>query len=161
MKSERRGSVVTLGDAKSRVRYTAAVRWRNSMSTEIGPYHAHIYYELDDRATAERLHQELSNSKGLGNLATLLFVGEMRDKNVGPHPKPQFEVHFLEEALPRVLPLIKASGLTALVHPLTDDDLADHTSLALWIGEPLALDQTVLDPPGMNQGIARFGKSDV
>jgi aromatic ring-cleaving dioxygenase len=40
------------------------------MSTEFAPYHAHIYYELDDRATAECLHQEFSNSKGLGNLAT-------------------------------------------------------------------------------------------
>ena len=130
------------------------------MSTELTPYHAHIYYELDDRVRAEHLHQELSNSKGLGDLANLLFVGEMQDKNVGPHPKPQFEVHFLEDALPRVLRMIKASELTALVHPLTDDDLADHTSLALWIGEPLALDQTVLDPPGMNQGVARFGKSD-
>ena len=69
--------------------------------------------------------------------------------------------HFLEDALPRVLALIKASGLTALVHPLTDDDLADHTSLALWIGEPLFVDHSVLDPRGMNQGIARFGKSDV
>jgi aromatic ring-cleaving dioxygenase len=29
----------------------------------------------------------------------VLFVGEMRDKAVGPHPKPQFEVHFLEDAL--------------------------------------------------------------
>jgi aromatic ring-cleaving dioxygenase len=131
------------------------------MTTEFAPFHAHIYYELDDRATAERLHQELSKSKGLGDLANLLFVGELRDKNVGPHPKPQFEIHFLEDALPRVLPLIEASGLTALVHPLTDNDLADHTSLALWIGEPLELDKTVLDLPGMNQGIARFGKSDV
>jgi DOPA 4,5-dioxygenase len=131
------------------------------MATDLAPFHAHIYYELDDRATAERLHQELSKSKNLGDLADLLFVGKMRDENVGPHPKPQFEVHFLEHALPRVLPLIEASGLTALVHPLTDDDLADHTSLALWIGEPLELDQTVLDPPGMNQGVARFGKSDV
>jgi DOPA 4,5-dioxygenase len=131
------------------------------MTTELAPFHAHIYYELDDRATAERLHQELSKSKGLGDLANLLFVGEMRDKNVGPHPKPQFEVHFLEDALPRVLPLLEGSGLTALVHPLTDDDLADHTSLALWIGEPLELDRTVLDLRGMNQGIARFGKSDV
>jgi DOPA 4,5-dioxygenase len=131
------------------------------MRTELGPYHAHIYYDLDHRATAERLQQELSNSKGLGGLANLLFVGEMRDENVGPHPKPQFEVHFLEDALSTVFPLIRASGLTALVHPLTDDDVADHTSLALWIGEPLVLDQTVLDPPGMNQGVARFGKSDV
>ena len=122
--------------------------------------HAHIYYDLDDRAPAERLHQELSDSKGPGGLANLLFVGEMRDQNVGPHPKPQFEVHFLEDVLSTVLALIRASGLRALVHPLTDDDVADHTSLALWIGEPLALDQTVLDPPGMNQGVARFGKSD-
>ena len=43
---------------------------------------------------------------------------------------------------------------------LTDDDLADHTSQALWIGEPLPLELSVLDPPGLNQGIARFGKSD-
>src|SRR5437867_3782076 len=130
------------------------------MDTELAPYHAHIYYELDDRAIVERLHQELSTSKGVGELSHVLFVGEMRDKKVGPHPMPQFEIHFLEDALPRVLRLIKGSGLTALVHPLTDDDLADHTSLALWIGEPLALDETVLDPPGMNQGVARFGKSD-
>ncbi len=56
--------------------------------------------------------------------------------------------------------LIESSGLTALVHPLTDDDLADHTSLAQWIGTPLELDLTTLDPPGVNQGIARFSKTD-
>ncbi len=130
-------------------------------SLKTAPYHAHVYYDADDRAAAVRLHRGLSTAKRVGELANVLFVGEMRDRAVGPHPKPQFEVHFLEDALPRVLPLIKASGLTALVHPLTDDDLADHTSLALWIGEPLPLDETVLDPPGSNQGVARFGRSDV
>ena len=44
-------------------------------------------------------------------------------------------------------------------HVYYDD--ADHTSLAQWIGEPLSLDLSVLDPPGMNQGVARFGQSDV
>jgi len=131
------------------------------MRTAHAPYHAHIYYEVNNRATAQRLHSELVNTKGRGDMANVLFVGEMRDKGVGPHPKPQFEVHFLEDALPGILPLIRATGLTALVHPLTDDDLADHTSLALWIGDPLPLDESVLDPPGMNQGVARFGKSDV
>jgi DOPA 4,5-dioxygenase len=131
------------------------------MTAESAPYHAHIYYESSDRPSAERLHRQLSSAKGAGDFASVLFVGEMRDRNVGPHPKPQFEVHFLEDALPRVLAAIKASGLTALVHPLTDDDLADHTSLAIWIGEPLSLDHSVLDPPGMNQGVVRFGKSDV
>jgi aromatic ring-cleaving dioxygenase len=69
-------------------------------------------------------------------------------------------VHFLERAREQVIAAIAASGLRALVHPLTDDDLADHTSLAPWIGEPIDLDMSVLDPPGVNQGVARFGKSD-
>jgi len=129
--------------------------------SEIAPYHAHVYFDIADRSVAERLHREFATAKGTGELANVLFVGEMRDKAVGPHPKPQFEVHFRKDALPRILSRIKATGLTALVHPLTDDDLADHTSLALWIGEPLPLDETVLDPPGSNQGVARFGKSDV
>jgi DOPA 4,5-dioxygenase len=72
----------------------------------------------------------------------------------------QYEVHFVETSLPAVVAAIERSGLTALIHPLTDDDLADHTTLALWIGEPLQLDLTVLDPPGMNQGVDRFGKAD-
>ena len=84
----------------------------------------------------------------------------MTDRAVGPHPIPQFEVHFREGNLPEVLTAIEDSGLRALVHPLTEDDLADHTTLAYWIGDPVALDVEVLDPPGMNQGIERFGKTD-
>jgi len=131
------------------------------MTGERAPYHAHIYYDRGDRVAAESLHRRLSSAKGIGDLVSVLYVGEMRDKSVGPHPKPQFEVHFRGDALPGLLPLIEASGLTALVHPLTNDDLADHTTLAMWIGKPLRLDHSVLDPPGMNQGIARFGNSDV
>jgi len=130
------------------------------MATERRPYHAHIYFDVLARAAADRLHRRLSEARGTGALPSVTFVGEMRDRPVGPHPQPQFEVHFLDESLPAVVALIKESGLTALVHPLTDDDVADHTSLAHWIGEPIPLDLSVLDPPGRNQGVARFGKSD-
>ena len=84
----------------------------------------------------------------------------MTEGKAGPHPIPQFEVHFLKQSLGAVLPMIEASGLRTLVHPLTADDLADHTSLAHWIGDPIELDLATLDPPGINQGVARFGKSD-
>jgi len=124
------------------------------------PFHAHIYYDPSNRAGAERLRSELQSGKGRADLVDLVFVGELTDAAVGPHPIPQFEVHFYRKALPVMLERIKGSGLRALVHQLTDDDLADHTSQALWIGEPLPLELSVLDPPGMNQGIARFGKSD-
>ena len=59
-----------------------------------------------------------------------------------------------------MLRLIRASSLRALMHPLTDDDLADHTWLAQWVGEPSTLDLSTLDPPGSNQGAARFGTTD-
>jgi aromatic ring-cleaving dioxygenase len=121
---------------------------------ELQPYHAHVYYEPRERAAAIRCQQQLASSK------VVLFVGELRDEPVGPHPKAQFEAHFREDALSQIDSLIQESRLTALVHPLTDDDLADHTTLGQWIGKPLPLDLSVLDPPGMNKGVARFGKSD-
>jgi aromatic ring-cleaving dioxygenase len=121
------------------------------------PYHAHIYFDRANRAAAERLHSAFDRLRGEGSV---IYVGALRDGAVGPHPVPQFEIHFTERDLDALLPLIRTSGLRALVHPLTDDDLADHTSLATWIGEPLVLDLSVLDPPGRNQGVARFGKSD-
>ena len=118
------------------------------------PYHAHVYYSADERPTAQRLRDQF------GSHAQILFVGAMTDRGVGPHPIPQYEIHFREPSLAAVIAMIEASGLRALVHPLTDDDLADHTTLAHWIGEPIALDESVLDPPGRNQGVPRFGKSD-
>src|SRR5881394_24840 len=118
------------------------------------PYHAHIYYSADQRPAAEALRREMKNR------AEVLFVGRLMDRPVGPHPTAQFEVHFREGAVTTVVKAIEASGLRALVHPLTDDDLADHTTHAQWIGEPLELDVATLDPPGKNQGVARFGKTD-
>jgi aromatic ring-cleaving dioxygenase len=123
------------------------------VTSEPQPYHAHIYYDAAVRAAASRLHRKFQEAR-------VVFLGQLRDQPLGPHPKAQFEVHFREDSLAEVLALIEQSGLTALVHPLTDDDLADHTTLGRWIGEPLPLDLSVLDPPGANQGVARFGKSD-
>ena len=121
------------------------------------PYHAHIYYSAAQRPAAAVLRDEFIR---LGASRGILFVGRMTEGKAGPHPIPQYEVHFPERSLAGIVAAIEASGLRALVHPLTDDDLADHTSLARWIGEPVELDLDVLDPPGKNQGVARFGKSD-
>lgn len=118
------------------------------------PYHAHIYFDDAERAVAEALRDNF------GRDDAILFVGDMTDGAAGPHPIAQYEVHFLGQAVPALTAAIEATGLRALVHPLTDDDLADHTTLAHWIGEPVELDVTVLDPPGVNQGIPRFGISD-
>lgn len=124
------------------------------------PYHAHIYFSDEQRPAAEALRDQLMrDTYGEGD-SPVLFVGQMTERAVGPHPLPQYEVHFRGKSLAGVISAITAAGLRALVHPLTDDDLADHTTLAHWIGDPVELDLDVLDPPGMNQGVGRFGKSD-
>lgn len=124
------------------------------------PYHAHIYYEPSQRALADVARSCLLSLMASGEMPQLLFVGALKDGKAGPHPVPQFEIHFTKDVLQRICDFIRASGFTALVHPLTDDDLADHTRLAHWIGTPLELDLSTLDPPGKNQGVGRFGKSD-
>ena len=118
------------------------------------PWHAHIYFTERDRAAAAALRDMFATDPAI------LFTGAMTQGPAGPHPIPQYEVHFREVDLEHVRAMIVASGLTALVHPLTLDDLADHTTLGQWIGDPVALDLTTLDPPGINQGIPRFGLSD-
>lgn len=122
------------------------------------PYHAHVYYDESTWDIARRLHQELSDMVVAGSLPNLVLVGKMYETAVGPHPIPQFEIQFLAAAVPDITRILEKSGLRALIHPLTDDDLADHTTLAVWLGEPVPMDESVLDPPGHNQGIARFGK---
>lgn len=124
------------------------------MSDVQAPYHAHIYYLDAERSAADVLREAFVRERDV------LFVGRVTDGPVGPHPIAQFEIHFLEPSVAKIVAMIEASGLRALVHPLTDDDLADHTEHAQWIGEPIELDVSVLDPPGINQGVARFGKTD-
>ncbi|PZQ20682.1 MAG: aromatic ring-opening dioxygenase [Sphingopyxis macrogoltabida] len=124
------------------------------MTDPDAPFHAHIYYDPAERPAAAALRE------AFGRDAAILFVGAMADGAAGPHPIAQYEVHFRARSRDAVAAVIGAAGLRALIHPLTDDDLADHTSLAQWIGAPVDLDVTILDPPGINQGIARFGVSD-
>ena len=121
---------------------------------EDAPFHAHIYFEPGERPAAELLRDMFMTAPGT------LFVGAMTQGKVGPHPIPQYEVHFRGQSLVMVERMIELSGLRALIHPLTNDDMADHTTLAHWIGQPIELDLTTLDPPGENQGLPRFGIRD-
>jgi len=124
------------------------------------PYHAHVYYSPAERPLAAELRDKLRNALPDDPLSGLLFVGELRDRKAGPHITSQFEIHFDERLLRAVEAALSRSGLRVLIHPLTLDDLGDHTYLGRWIGQPVELDLSVLDPPGVNQGLARFGKSD-
>lgn len=102
-------------------------------------YHAHVYYDSQTRASAERLRAAIGRrfSARLGN---------WHDEPVGPHPTAMYQVSFTAEELSSLVPwlMLNRQGLNILVHPLTDDSVADHTRFAAWLGTPLSLRIEVL-----------------
>jgi aromatic ring-cleaving dioxygenase len=126
---------------------------------DLAPYHAHVYFTDRTQPIARELQEKLRALLSFDRDAGLLVVEELDEVAVGPHPLPQFEIHCYRRYLSTLLPLLTASPLISVVHPVTDDDLADHTVLAQWIHGSVELDLSVLDPPGQNQALARFGKA--
>jgi DOPA 4,5-dioxygenase len=103
-------------------------------------YHAHLYYAPGTRPIAERLRT------GISERFPRARVGNWHDEPVGPHPVAMYQVAFAVEDFPTLVPwlMLNREDLNILVHPLTDDSVADHTRFALWLGSPLPLRVDVL-----------------
>ena len=101
----------------------------------ISGYHAHLYYAPETRPTAERLRAAIREN------FPAVRIGSWHDEPVGPHPTAMYQVAFAVEDFPRLVPwlMLNREGLDVLVHPLTNDSVADHTGFALWLGTPLPL----------------------
>jgi aromatic ring-cleaving dioxygenase len=98
-------------------------------------YHAHIYYDpAKTRATAERV------CAAIGEKFRVEIDG-FRDGPVGPHPIANVLVVFKPEEFEHVVPflMLHREGLDVLVHPLTEDAVEDHSSFAIWLGNPVPL----------------------
>ena len=102
-------------------------------------YHAHIYYDADSKKDASLLREQLSSNFELE-------LGRWRDKPVGPHSKPMYQVKFKSELFPTLIPWLSFNhhGLSVLIHPNTNDSLEDHTEYALWLGKQLAIQKDFL-----------------
>ncbi|MEQ8246282.1 MAG: DOPA 4,5-dioxygenase family protein [Alphaproteobacteria bacterium] len=103
--------------------------------TEITGYHAHIYYgpETRDDARAVRLGIDARFD---------CILGRWHDGPVGPHPQAMYQVAFGVAVFPQIVPwlMLNRRGLSVLVHPNTDNAVADHDINPLWLGNKLDLD---------------------
>ena len=101
---------------------------------KITGYHAHIYYDAETKKSAARLRRQIG-----ANFDTVL--GRWHDKPVGPHPVSFYLVAFAPHLFAEIIPwmALNRGGLNVLIHPETGDDLADHSSHAMWLGESIDL----------------------
>lgn len=99
-------------------------------------YHAHVYYQAEDRAPATMVRA------GLKHWFPDLTIGRWHDQPVGPHTKPQFAIELEPNQFAKVVPwlMLQRERLSVLVHPITNDELKDHTINCLWLGEKVSLD---------------------
>ena len=102
--------------------------------SRIKGYHAHVYYHPETRSLAERLRSAIGERFGAQ-------LGGWHDEPVGPHPVAMYQVAFAREEYSSLVPwlMLNREGLNILIHPLTDDSVADHTRFAAWLGTPLPL----------------------
>ncbi len=97
-------------------------------------YHAHIYYDLDSRENAEQVRSELDQKFDV-------LLGRWHDVPVGPHTAAMFQIAFTPNDFEKIVPwlMLNRLGLDILLHPETENDLADHTEFAVWLGNKLDL----------------------
>jgi DOPA 4,5-dioxygenase len=106
-----------------------------TLVADIKNFHAHVYFDADTRGTAEHLHDELARRFGVR-------LGALVGRPVGPHAKGMFQATIAPEQFAAVVPwlMLHRDGLSVLVHPTTEDIVADHETNALWMGEALPID---------------------
>jgi aromatic ring-cleaving dioxygenase len=105
------------------------------------PYHAHIYFTLEELALAAQVRDAIAHA-----IPQLTYVGRLIPMPIGPHPKPMFEIHIPAEILASAIQTIDRlrEGLSVLIHPVQHDELAAHTADAKWLGTVLTLNLDIL-----------------
>jgi len=98
-----------------------------------GFFHALVYFDARTRRTARRVRDAL--------VARFAVDCRWRDRPIGPHTKPNFRARFSRARFGALVPWLmrRRAGLSILVHPYSDDQVADHTDRALWLGRPVRL----------------------
>lgn len=112
-------------------------------SSEIKGFHFHVYYDFNEEFDKAFDLWSLANDTLLARERNrIMFLGQMNMNPNGPHTKAYFVIvtspFYFGEVFK--LLLLNRNGLSILVHPLTNDELEAHTSMAVWMGKEVPLD---------------------
>lgn len=114
------------------------------MPTEVAAiqsWHAHVYY---DPETTKQVAAVLRDQVAERFPAAIL--GRWHDRNVGPHPQSMYQIAFSNADFPALAPFLALNrqGLTVLIHPESGRPKDDHLKHAMWLGQVLPLDASML-----------------
>jgi len=92
-------------------------------------YHAHVYFDAQTLERARALCESVAARFGIR-------MGRVHERPVGPHPDWSCQLAFDHAQFADVMLYLALNrqGLVIFTHPVTGDDLADHTEHAIWMG---------------------------
>jgi DOPA 4,5-dioxygenase len=107
----------------------------------IEEYHAHIYFLPSTRKSAVLLYESLQQI-GQGKI----HLNSIADGPRGPHVHCMFGVDIPKAMIEPILGflMLNHGPHSVLIHPVTKNELLDHTHHALWLGQQQPLDLAVL-----------------
>jgi DOPA 4,5-dioxygenase len=96
---------------------------------DIQGYHAHVYFDEQTLEQARSLCETVAEKFAVK-------MGRIHEKPVGPHVDWSCQLAFDHTQFADVMLWLALNrhGLVVFVHPLSGDDLADHTEHAIWMG---------------------------
>jgi len=101
-------------------------------------YHFHLYYPVEEIERAQKVIDKVK-------LELTSEVGRVWDKPVGPHPIGSCQVTIKkQEFLTAIHWFMKyREGFDLFIHPVTGNDLEDHTKNQMWMGKSYDLDTSI------------------
>ena len=102
---------------------------------QINGYHAHLYYKPEQVQEAKALGESIKKKFGL-------TLGTFHEKPIGPHIEWNCGICVPPEQFAELIPwlVVNRGQIDCFIHPVTGDDLTDHTKHAMWLGKSYALD---------------------
>lgn len=92
-------------------------------------FHFHVYYSNANMEYASKLFGHFPDA-------------HWYDMPIGPHTQPMFVVEIAPSTMGEVYQfmILNRNGLSVLIHPITANELEDHTTSVGWLGTPVPLD---------------------
>ena len=103
-------------------------------------YHLHFYYTKDNLAYPKELGEYIKEVYGVS-------LGRVHEQNVGPHPMWSVQLTIKAQNFYDVISFAikNRRNLIFFIHPVSGDDLLDHTEYPMWVGEPQKLDLSIFN----------------
>ncbi|CAG8619576.1 2333_t:CDS:2 [Paraglomus brasilianum] len=118
------------------------------LAEEIKEFHFHVYFFQDNetnKASALALRQRILDLVEEGFFHPVP-LGRWNYAPIGPHTIGSYEVWCPKEHFSRVYSwfLLNRGPHSILIHPLTKEEVRDHSERAAWMGTPVPLDLSKL-----------------